>query len=146
MRAQSGERNARDRAMLAVLPLKNLGAPADQYFADGLTEEITSRLAGVGALGVISRTSAEQYRDPRKPLKEVGRELGVGYILEGSVRWEKTPGGQGRIRVTPQLIRVRAGRRSGSAPPKRRCGSSSGRWRWIPRSPRPTSVSRRRIR
>jgi serine/threonine-protein kinase len=106
MRGRSGERNARDRAMLAVLPLKNLGAPADQYFADGLTEEITSRLASVGALGVISRTSAEQYRDTRKPLKEVGHELGVGYILEGSVRWEKTPGGQGRIRVTPQLIRV----------------------------------------
>ncbi len=55
---------------------------------------------------VISRTSAEQYRDTRKSLKEVGRDLGVGYILEGTVRWEKSPEGRGRIRVTPQLIRV----------------------------------------
>ena len=98
--------NGGSRAMLAVLPLKNLGAPGEQYFADGLTEEITSRLAGVTGLGVISRTSADQYRDTRKSLKQVGRELGVGYILEGSVRWEKSPGEQGRIRVTPQLIRV----------------------------------------
>ncbi len=93
-------------AMLAVLPLKNLGATEDQYFADGLTDEITSRLAGVGGLGVISRTSADQYRETRKSLKQVGRELAVGYILEGSVRWEKTTDGRGRIRVIPQLIQV----------------------------------------
>jgi serine/threonine-protein kinase len=105
-RSRFTEGPAGERATLAVLPLKNLGAPADQYFADGLTEEITSRLAGVTGLGVVSRTSAEQYRDTPKSLREVGRELGVAYILEGSVRWEKSPGGQGRIRVTPKLIRV----------------------------------------
>ena len=49
--------------VVAVLPFKNLGAPGDQYFADGLTEEITSRLAGLSGLRVISRTSADQYRD-----------------------------------------------------------------------------------
>jgi serine/threonine-protein kinase len=91
--------------MLAVLPFKNLGAPEDQYFADGLTEEITSRLAAVNGLGVISRTSADQYRNTPKSLRQVGQELSAGYVLEGSVRWEKAAGGS-RVRVTPQLIRV----------------------------------------
>jgi serine/threonine protein kinase/tetratricopeptide (TPR) repeat protein len=92
--------------MLAVLPFKNLGAPGDQYFADGLTEEITSRLAGVSKLGIISRTSADQYKTTSKTIKQIGQELGVGYVLEGSVRWEKSPEGLSRVRVTPQLIRV----------------------------------------
>jgi serine/threonine protein kinase/tetratricopeptide (TPR) repeat protein len=92
--------------MLAVLPFKNLGAPADQYFADGLTEEITSRLAGISDLGVVSRTTADQYKSSAKSIKQIGQELGVGYVLEGSVRWEKSPGGSSRVRVTPQLIRV----------------------------------------
>ncbi len=93
--------------VLAILPFKNLGPPEDQYFADGLTEEITSRLAGLSGLRVISRTSADQYRSATKPLKEIGRELGAAYALEGSVRWERQPGAPGRVRVTPQLIRVR---------------------------------------
>ena len=93
--------------MLAVLPFKNMGAASDQYFADGLTEEITSRLSAVPNLGVVSRTSADQYKGTTKSLRQVGQELGVGYILEGSVRWEKSPDGKtSRVRVTPQLIRV----------------------------------------
>jgi TolB-like protein/tRNA A-37 threonylcarbamoyl transferase component Bud32/Tfp pilus assembly protein PilF len=90
---------------IAVLPFDNLGAGEDGYFADGITEEITSRLAMIPTLGVISRTSAEQYRATDKSIKEIGRELGVEYILEGSVRWEKSAQGS-RVRVTPQLIRV----------------------------------------
>lgn len=98
-----------DRKKLVVLPFKNLGEPQDQYFADGLAEEITMRLAAVPGLGIISRTSADQYRATTKTLKEIGRDLGVDYVLEGSVRWEKAQGGRGhssRVRVTPQLIRV----------------------------------------
>jgi eukaryotic-like serine/threonine-protein kinase len=91
---------------IAVLPFQNLGAPEDSYFADGITEEITSRLAMLRRLGVISRTSADQYRESAKSLKEIGRELGAEYVLEGSVRWEKSRGGSSRVRVTPQLIRV----------------------------------------
>jgi TolB-like protein/Flp pilus assembly protein TadD/tRNA A-37 threonylcarbamoyl transferase component Bud32 len=94
------------RPIVAVLPFKSLGPPAEQYFADGLTEEITSRLAGVGGLRVISRTSAEQYRASAKPLREIGAALGATYVLEGSVRWERADTGPGRVRVTPQLIRV----------------------------------------
>ena len=90
---------------IAVLPFDNMGPPEDDYFADGITEEITNRLAMIPTLGVISRTSAEQYRATDKSVKEIGRELGVAYILDGSVRWEKSPEGS-RVRVTPQLIRV----------------------------------------
>jgi eukaryotic-like serine/threonine-protein kinase len=92
--------------VIAVLPFKNLGPADDQYFADGLTEEITSRLAGIQGLRVISRTSADQYRNSEKRLREIGSELGAEYVLEGSVRWERPPSGPGRLRVTPQLIRV----------------------------------------
>ena len=92
--------------VLVVLPFKNLGDPAEQYFADGLTEEITSRLASLSDLRVISRTSADQYRTTDKSLKQIGGELGAGYVLEGSVRWERADTGRGRVRVTPQLIQV----------------------------------------
>ncbi|MBC7896228.1 MAG: protein kinase [Cytophagaceae bacterium] len=94
------------RKMVAVLPFKNLGAPDDAYFADGVTEEVTSRLASLPGLGVISRTSADQYAQSTKTLKQIAEELGADYVLEGSVRWQRTPGGGGRVRVTPQLIRV----------------------------------------
>ena len=95
------------RRTLAVLPFKYLGPPDDAYFADGITEELTSRLAGLSGLSVISRTSADQYRNSPKPLREIARDLNAEYVLEGSVRWERTAQGKGRVRVTPQLIRVR---------------------------------------
>jgi len=91
--------------MIAVLPFDNLGLPEDEYFADGMTEEITSRLAGIQGLGVISRTSAIKYKDSNKKLSEIGKELGVAYILEGTVRWTKDVE-HSRVRITPQLIRV----------------------------------------
>ena len=90
---------------IVVLPFENLGSPDDEYFAEGITEEITSRLAAVSGLQVISRTSAVQYAGTDKTIKEMGEDLGVGYVLEGSVRWAR--GGEtSRIRITPQLIRV----------------------------------------
>lgn len=91
--------------MIAVLPFDNLGSPDDQYFADGMTDEITSRLAMIKGLGVISRTSSKKYESTVKSLKEIGAELGVEFILEGTVRWSKT-GDQPRVKITPQLIRV----------------------------------------
>jgi serine/threonine-protein kinase len=89
-----------------VLPFRNLGDSADAYFADGLTEELTSRLAGLGALRVISRTSAERYRESSTPLKEIGEELGAGYVLEGSVHLDRGAGRTVRVRVRPRLISV----------------------------------------
>ena len=94
------------RKMIVVLPFENLGAADDAYFADGITEEITSQLASIEGLGVIARTSAVQYKDSPKSIDQIGDELGVDYVLEGTVRWQKVEGGDSRIRVTPQLIRV----------------------------------------
>ena len=91
---------------IVVLPFENLGEAEDEYFAAGMTEEISAKLAMVADLGVISRSSAVQYNRTGKTLKEVGQDLGVGYVLEGTVRWAKNPDGTSRVRVTPQLIRV----------------------------------------
>jgi TolB-like protein len=91
--------------MIVVLPFENLGSSEDEYFADGMTEEITSRLAVVSGLRVISRSSAMQYKEDRPPLKQIGEELGVDYVLEGAVRWARADGGS-RVRITPQLVRV----------------------------------------
>ncbi len=91
---------------IVVLPFDNLGSPGDAYFASGMTEEITSRLANVRTLAVISRTTATQYDRKGKTVEQIGKDLGVGYVLEGSVRWDRGGGGPGRVRITPQLIRV----------------------------------------
>ncbi|MHC4460743.1 MAG: protein kinase domain-containing protein [Planctomycetota bacterium] len=91
---------------LVVLPFENLGPAEDGYFADGITEEIMSRLSAIHTLGVISRTSAIQYKNSSKTIEEIGEELGVEYVLEGTVRWERPAEGPSRVRVTPQLIRV----------------------------------------
>lgn len=103
------------RKMLVVLPFENLGAPDRDYFADGITEEITSKLSGLSGLGVIARTSAMQYRKTQKSVGQIGGELGVQYILQGTVRWEDA-GGQSRVRVTPQLINVGDGTQMWSQP------------------------------
>jgi len=91
---------------IVVLPFENLGPAEDAYFAEGMTEEITARLASVSGIQVISRTSARQYEHTDKSVPEIGRELRVGYVLEGTVRWARTEGGASQIRITPQLIRA----------------------------------------
>jgi eukaryotic-like serine/threonine-protein kinase len=96
---------AAKRKMLVVLPFQNLGAAEDKYFAVGMTDEITSRLSTVHDLGVISRTSAMQYEKTDKSLKQIGQELGVDYVLEGSIRWSRSAD-TSKVRVTPQLVRV----------------------------------------
>jgi serine/threonine protein kinase/Tfp pilus assembly protein PilF len=95
-----------ESTLLVVLPFENLGPPGDEYFADGITEEITSRLAALQGLAVISRTSAKQYKKTDMTTQQIGDELGADYVLEGAVRWDRAAGGNGRVRVTPQLIRV----------------------------------------
>jgi TolB-like protein/Flp pilus assembly protein TadD len=83
-----------------VLPLANLSAdPENEYFSDGLTEDILTHLSRIGRLKVISRTSVMQYKRTTKNLREIGRELGVATILEGSVRKAGN-----RVRVTVQLL------------------------------------------
>ena len=92
------------RAMMAVLPFENLGPTDQEYFADGMTEEITTHLAKLSGLGVISRTSALVYKGSDKSMREIGNELDVEYVLEGTIRWDKS-GGNDRVRISTQLIR-----------------------------------------
>jgi len=92
------------RVMLAVLPFANLSGDAhEDYFADGLTEEMIAQLGQLqpAKLGVIARTSTVQYKGTKETAAQIGRELGVGYLLEGSVR----RGGE-RVRITAQLVQV----------------------------------------
>src|ERR1039458_9801265 len=92
------------RVMLAVLPFENLGNDMEQeYFSDGLTEETIAYLGQLDpqSMGVIARTSSMVYKRTTKTIAEIGRELGVNFVLEGSVRRERQ-----RIRITAQLIRV----------------------------------------
>jgi TolB-like protein/DNA-binding winged helix-turn-helix (wHTH) protein/Tfp pilus assembly protein PilF len=92
------------RIMFAVLPFENLsGDPEQEYFSEGLTEEMISRLGQLEPqrLGVIARTSALQYKGTKKRIDEIAKELGVDYILEGTVRHAGD-----RVRVSAQLIQV----------------------------------------
>src|SRR5258708_16179081 len=103
--------------VLAVLPFENLGAPSDAYFADGLTDELTGRLAAVSGLRVIAAASARQYKGSTKEPREIARELGATHLLTGTVRWERSTSGAGgaggggadgtgRVPVRPDLVRV----------------------------------------
>jgi serine/threonine-protein kinase len=94
------------RTMIAVLPFDNLGDPEEEYFSDGITDAITARLAGFRDLGVISRQSSRQYKGTAKTIRQIGEELGVDYILEGTVQRERVGDPVSRLRVIPQLIRV----------------------------------------
>jgi TolB-like protein/Flp pilus assembly protein TadD len=92
------------RPMLAVLPLENLSGDAQQeYFSDGLTEELITELGRVSPqqLGVIARTSVMRYKRSTRSIREIGKELGAGYLIEGSVRRDRS-----RVRIAVQLIRV----------------------------------------
>ena len=98
----SGPVGPAERARLAVLPLVNISPdPNDEFFADGLTEELIANLALVPGLRVIARTSVMGYKHQPKKVSEIGRELGVGTVVEGSVRRAAN-----RIRVTIQVIDV----------------------------------------
>jgi TolB-like protein/DNA-binding winged helix-turn-helix (wHTH) protein/Tfp pilus assembly protein PilF len=93
------------RVMLAVLPFENLTGDAGQeYFSDGMTEEMIAQLGNLDPehLGVIARTSVMHYKNSKAPLDQIGRELGVQYVLEGSVRRDAD-----KVRITAQLIQLK---------------------------------------
>jgi eukaryotic-like serine/threonine-protein kinase len=95
--------------LVAVLPFENLGGADDEYFSDGITDEIRGKLSGLPGLQVTARSSSAEYKKTHKKPQEVGRELGVDYLLTGTVRWEKGQGGNSRVRVSPELIQVSTG-------------------------------------
>jgi len=93
---------------IAVLPFENLGLPEDEYFADGMTDEVRGRLFNLGGLEVIARYSSDQYRGSAKPLSQIAEELGARYLLTAKVRWQKAGDGSSRIRVSPELVEVQS--------------------------------------
>jgi adenylate cyclase len=89
-----------DKRRIAVLPFANISpSPSDEYFSDGMTEELIATLSRIKSLGVIARTSIIRYKGLTKPVVEIGRELNVGTVLEGSVRVAGK-----KLRITAQLI------------------------------------------
>src|SRR5690349_11042095 len=101
---------------IAVLPFENLGDSADAYFADGITDAVRGKLTALPSLEVIARASSVQYRGTSKPPTEIARELGVRYLLTGTVRWAKGTDRKNRVQVSPELVEVEAN------------GSAASRW------------------
>jgi serine/threonine-protein kinase len=93
-----------DRKMLVVLPFENQSDSTKEYFAGGLTDEITTRLSSLSGLGVIARSSAKNYKGAKKSIREISAELGVDYMLMGTVRWSGL-----QVRVSPELINASTG-------------------------------------
>jgi len=92
---------------LAVLPFENLGDSADAYFADGVSDAVRGKLTTLPGLEVIARASSMAYRQSGKSPEEVARELGVRYLVTGTVRWDKAADRASRVQVSPELVEVR---------------------------------------
>ncbi|MBV8410928.1 MAG: tetratricopeptide repeat protein [Alphaproteobacteria bacterium] len=92
------------RLSIVVLPFVNLGRDEDRYFADGLTESLTTDLSRIPDAFVIARATAVFYKDKALDLRQLGRELGVRYVLEGSIQ-----GGTDRVRINAQLLDAESG-------------------------------------
>jgi len=99
---------------VAVLPFENLGLPEDDYFTDGISDEVRAKLTALPGLQVIARASSTPYKKTTKKPREVAEELEADYLLTATVRWEKS-GPTSRVHVTPELVEV-----SGSGPPSAR--------------------------
>ncbi len=122
---------------VAVLPFENEGATEDEYFADGVTDEVRSKLAGIPGIQVTARASTSQYKKSTKSPAQIGKELDVDYLLTGTVRWSKTASSS-RVRVNPELIQVnsgasRWGRASTPSCPTSSRSSRTSRGKWRPR-------------
>jgi TolB-like protein/Flp pilus assembly protein TadD len=94
---------------VAVLPFENLGDSSQAYFADGVSDEVRGKLSQLAGLAVIARSSSNEYRHTTKAPQEIARELGADYLLTATVRWEQHADGTSRVRVSPELVRVKPG-------------------------------------
>ena len=94
---------------LAVLPFESSDDSADSQLADGITDAIRDKLAGLQRLEVIAPASSDQYRHTSKRPEQIGRELGANYLLTGTLRWEKTPGHPNRILIRSRLLDAATG-------------------------------------
>jgi TolB-like protein/Flp pilus assembly protein TadD len=101
---------------LAVLPFENGGNGEDAYFVDGMTEAITNRLASISGMTVLGRLSAKRYAGSAMSPQQIGHEMGVNYLLTGSVRWDKSQPGKSVVSIRPALVRVADGAQIWSDP------------------------------
>lgn len=92
---------------IAVLPFENLGPAEDEYFAAGMTDEIASRLSSVSGLSLVPRRAAQRYAGTGMTMREIGRQLGIAYVLVGSVRWGAGAPGARYVRITIELVGAR---------------------------------------
>jgi len=97
------------RAQVAILPFESVGPGDDAVFVAGMTDEIAVRLATVNRLVVVPRSASRRYANSGRSAREIGRELGCDYLLEGSVLWGQAADGQSRVRITPRLVRAADG-------------------------------------
>jgi len=95
---------------IAVLPFENLGPADDEYFADGMTDEVRGKLGRLAGLEVIARDSSDHYRATTKKPGQIADELGVRYLLTAKVRWQKSEDGPSQIRLSSELVDVQPGR------------------------------------
>ena len=99
--------NKRQEASIAVLPFVNMSAgDENEYFADGLTEQVLDELANLSGLQVPARTSSFKFKDTKEDVRSIGEQLDVNYVLEGSVRYDES---SNRIKITTQLINATNG-------------------------------------
>jgi TolB-like protein/Flp pilus assembly protein TadD len=105
-RQRTGASSAPGVKRVAVLPFENLGAPEDDYFADGMSDEVRTKLTSVPGFEVIARGSSTPYKKASKTPRQIADELNANYILTATVRWQKGAG-TSRVHVTPELIEVR---------------------------------------
>ena len=105
-RPQTGA-NAGGIKRVAVLPFENLGAPEDDYFADGIADEIRGKLTSLPGIEVIARGSSMPYKKTNKTPQEIARELSANYLLTATIRWQKD-GGASRVQVNPELVEIKS--------------------------------------
>ncbi|MDF2770516.1 MAG: protein kinase [Geminicoccaceae bacterium] len=108
-RGPAGASSAGSGVRLAVLPFDNRGAPDDNYFVDGVADQVRGKLMGLKGFQVTARASSDQYKGTKKTPQQIGSELGVDYLLTSTVTWAKTTDGKGRVQVVPELIDVKTG-------------------------------------
>src|SRR5262249_1197316 len=105
-RPKGGTPSAPGVKRVAVLPFENQGAPEDDYFADGIADEVRAKLTSVPGLEVIARGSSTPYKKTNKTPKQIADELNANYLPAATVRWQKS-GGTSRVHVTPELIEIK---------------------------------------
>jgi eukaryotic-like serine/threonine-protein kinase len=108
-RSESGKSDIGGR-VIAVLPFENQGDASNEYFADGIADEVRGKLSALPGLTVIAGASSREYKKTTKSIDQVARELGAQYLLVGKVQWVKDAGGSARVLVSPELMQVRGGR------------------------------------